>query len=59
MQSDAVSRRTKNKPMRHKVKRVSDLYDYLSSGVYHARVRHDGKLYRESLKVKDLVRAKH
>ena len=28
------------------------------SGVYHARVRHGGKLYRESLKVKDLALAK-
>ena len=45
--------------MWHKVKRLSDLCDYLSFAVYHARVRHDGKLYRESLKVKDLVRAKH
>ena len=58
MQSDAVSRRTKNKPKWHKVKRVSGLYDYLPSGVYHARVRHGGKLYRGSVKVKDLVLAK-
>ena len=58
MQSDTLSRRTKHKSNWHKVKRVSGLYQYLPSGVYHARVRHGGKLYRESLNIKDLALAK-
>jgi hypothetical protein len=39
-------------------KRIPGLYQYRPSGVYHARVRHGGKLYRESLKSKDLAFAK-
>jgi integrase len=58
LQSDTLSRRTKHKSNWHKVKRVSGLYQYLPSGVYHARVRHGGKLYRESLNIKDLALAK-
>ena len=58
MQSDTLSLHTKNKRNWHKVKRVSGLYQYVPSGVYHARVRHGGKLYRESLEIKDLALAK-
>jgi integrase len=41
-----------------KVKRVHGLYQYVPSGVYHARVRYGNKLYRESLKTTDLAFAK-
>ena len=58
MQSDILSSRTKKKNKWHKVKRVPGLYHYLPSGVYHARVRHGGKLYRESLETKDVTFAK-
>src|SRR6266481_66869 len=58
MQSDTLSRRTKIKNKWHKVKRVPGLYQYVPSGVYHARVRHGGKLYRESLETKDVTFAK-
>jgi integrase len=64
MQSHAVSNRTKpngtkaEKVWRKISKRVAGLYQYLPSGVYHARVRHGGKLHRESLETKDLAFAK-
>jgi integrase len=41
-----------------KVPRTSGLYLYVPSGMYHARVRHGGKLYRESLETKDAALAK-
>src|SRR6266480_4708362 len=59
MQSDTFSSRPKIKKKWLKVsKRLPGLYQYVPSGVYHARVRHGGKLYRESLKSKDLAFAK-
>src|SRR5260370_19310539 len=58
MQSDILSRRPKNKNKWHKVKRVPGLYQYIPSGVFHARVRHRGQLHRESLDTKDLAFAK-
>jgi integrase len=57
MQSDVLSSRTKTKWFKVS-KRIPGLYLYRPSGVYHARVRHGGKLYRESLKSKDLAFAK-
>jgi integrase len=57
MQSDALSNRTKKKWLKVS-KRIPGLYLYHPSGVYHARVRHGGKLYRESLKSKDVAFAK-
>jgi integrase len=39
-------------------KRIPGLYQYAASGIYHARVRRGGKLYRESLKTNDLPFAK-
>jgi len=58
MKSHALSPHPKIKRKWHKVKRVSGLYQYVPSGVYHARVRHGGKLHRESLETKDLAFAK-
>src|SRR5437773_8080300 len=59
MQSDTLSPAPKIKRKWHKVnKRVPGLYQYIPSGVYHARVRHGGKLHRESLETKDLAFAK-
>ncbi len=59
MQSDTLSRRPKIKRKWFKVsKRIPGLYQYVPSGVYHARVRHGNKLYRESLETKDLAFAK-
>jgi len=57
MQSDTPSSRPKRKWLKVS-KRIPGLYQYVPSGVYHARVRHGGKLYRESLKSKDLAFAK-
>jgi integrase len=58
MQSQRISSPPKNKSKWYKVKRVSGLYQYVPSGIYHARVRHGGKLYRESLETKDIAFAK-
>jgi integrase len=64
MQSHVVSNRTKPKGTKaenlwRKIsKRVPGLYQYIPSGVYHARVRHGGKLHRESLETKDFAFAK-
>src|SRR5215831_13304782 len=41
-----------------KIKRTIGLYLYRPSGVYHARICHGNKLYRESLKTTDLAFAK-
>jgi site-specific recombinase XerD len=41
-----------------KVKRETGLYRYVPSGIYHARVRHRGRLHRESLGTTDLAYAK-
>jgi integrase len=57
MQSHALSSRTKTKWLKVS-KRIPGLYLYRPSGVYHARVRHSGKLYRESLETKDATFAK-
>ncbi len=57
MHSDTLSSRPKKKWLKVS-KRVPGLYQYLPSGVYHARVRHGGKLYRESLETKDIAFAK-
>jgi len=53
MQSERISSPPKSKSKWHKVKSVPGLYQYVSSGIYHARVRHGGNLYRESLETKD------
>ena len=58
MHSDALPNQPKTRKTWHKVKRVSGLYQYVPSGVYHARVRHGGKLYRESLGTTDIAFAK-
>jgi integrase len=59
MQSDAVSSRLKTKRKWLKVSsRIPGLYQYVPSGVYHARIRRGGKLYRESLETKDMAFAK-
>jgi len=58
MQPQRISSPTKNKNKWYKVKRVSGLYQYVPSGIYHARVRQGGKLYRESLETKDISFAK-
>jgi integrase len=64
MQSHGVSNRTKTKgtkaekAWRKISKRAPGLYQYVPSGVYHARVRHGGKLHRESLETKDLAFSK-
>jgi integrase len=58
MQSQGISSPPKNKSKWYKVKRVSGLYQYVPSAIYHARVRHGGKLYRESLETKDIAFAK-
>jgi integrase len=53
MQSMALSSHPKKESKWYKVKRISGLYQYVPSGIYHARVRHGGKLHRESLETKD------
>lgn len=61
MQSHTLSCRkktTKNKWRKVKLRGVTGLYQYRPSCVYHARVRHCGKLYRESLETTDLAVAK-
>ena len=58
MQSQRISSLPKNKSKWYKVRRVSGLYQYVPSGIYHARIRHGGKLYRESLETKDVAFAK-
>jgi integrase len=59
VQSDTLSSRPKTKAKWFKVsKRIPSLYQYRPSGIYHARVRLGGKLYRESLETKDLAFAK-
>jgi integrase len=61
MQSDILSRHTKttkNKWRKVQLRGVTGLYQYRPSGMYHARVRHGGKLYRESLETTDLALAK-
>ncbi|HEU5247170.1 MAG TPA: tyrosine-type recombinase/integrase [Candidatus Udaeobacter sp.] len=59
MQSDAVPSRPKTiKSWRKVSKRISGLYQYRPTGMYHARVRYGGKLYRESLETEDLQFAK-
>jgi integrase len=58
MQSRRISSPPKNKSKWYKVRRVSGLYQYVPSGIYHARIRHGGKLYRESLETKDAAFAK-
>ena len=58
MQSRRISSPPKNKSKWYKVRRVSGLYQYMPSGIYHARIRHGGKLYRESLETKDVAFAK-
>jgi integrase len=62
MQSDSRSTRAKRKEETSKwakvSKRISGLYQYKPSGVYHAFVRRRGKLYRESLRTTDLAFAK-
>src|SRR2546423_4722852 len=55
MQSDTVQERPKNQRKWRKVKRVPCLSLYVPSAVYHARVRHDGELHRQSLKTTDLA----
>ena len=49
--------KAKSSPWR-KVKNVSGLYEYVSSGTYFANVRSGGRLHRESLETKDLALAK-
>ena len=58
MPSDTVSSNPKIKEQWLKVKRTTGLYQYIPNGVYHARVCHGGRLYRESLQTKDLAFAK-
>jgi integrase len=58
MQSRRISSPPKNKSKWYKVRRISGLYQYVPSGIYHARIRRGGKLYRESLETKDAAFAK-
>jgi integrase len=58
MHSHTLSRQPKVRKIWRKVKRCSGLYQYVPSGVYHARVRHGGELHRESLDTTDLAFAK-
>jgi integrase len=58
MLSDTISPNLKIKRKWHKVKCCVGLYQYVPSGVYHARIRHGGKLHRQSLETKDLAFAK-
>jgi integrase len=62
MQKDSGSTRAKGKAKTSKwvkvSKRISGLYRYGPSGVYHAAVRRRGKLYRESLRTTDLAFAR-
>src|SRR5260370_27581587 len=41
-----------------KVPRTVGLYEYLPNGVFHALIKHGGRVHRESLKTKDLAFAK-
>jgi integrase len=41
-----------------KVPRSVGLYEYIPNGVYHARVKHGGRVHRESLQTKDLAFAR-
>jgi integrase len=58
MQSHTIAQRPKIQKKWRKVKSVPGLYLYVPSGVYHARVRHDGELHRDSMEVTDLALAK-
>jgi integrase len=51
-------RKSNRKPNWRKVPRSVGLYQYLPNSVYHARVKHGGRVHRESLKTKDLAFAK-
>jgi integrase len=58
MQSDTISPHPKITKKWRKVKRVTGLYQYLPTGMFFARVRHGGMVYRERLKTNDLAFAK-
>jgi integrase len=58
MHSHAISPQPKKTKIWRKVKRTVGLFQYLPTGMYHARIRHGGTQYREPLKTNDLAFAK-
>jgi integrase len=48
----------KDKSVWRKIPRSIGLYEYTPNGTYHARIKHGGRVHKESLKTKDFAFAK-